>query len=94
MIPLGRIERLREAHLILEHTKHRTVKNISIWDRGDHSDEPIVVRKALGLALLIEETPARLRADVLGIGLRPSYGPLVDGGNITAIAKTIEITKR
>ena len=91
---MGRIERLREAHLILEHTKHRTLKNLSIWDRGDHSDEPIVVRKALGLTLLIEETPAIIMEDELIIGLRTIYGPLEEGMNITAIAKTIEITKR
>jgi hypothetical protein len=51
VILLWRIERLREAHLILEPTKYRTVKNLSIWDHGDHSWEPIVVRKARGLAL-------------------------------------------
>lgn len=48
---MGRIERLREAHLILEHIKYRTVKTLSIWDHGDHSCEPIVVSKAHGLAL-------------------------------------------
>ena len=49
---MGRIERLKEAHLSLEQAKYRTVKGLSIWDHGDYSGEPIVVRKARGLALL------------------------------------------
>lgn len=46
---MGRIERLKEAHLNLEHTEYRTVKGLSIWDHGDYSGESIVVRKAHGL---------------------------------------------
>ena len=46
---MGRIERLKAAHLNLEHTKHRTVKDLSIWDHGDHSGEPIVIRETNGL---------------------------------------------
>lgn len=76
---MGRIERRREAHLILEHTKHRTVNNLPILDHGDHSGEPIVVRKARGLALLLEETPAIIMEDELIIASAPSTGPLRRG---------------
>ncbi|MEE8354503.1 MAG: pyruvate formate lyase family protein, partial [Candidatus Bathyarchaeia archaeon] len=79
---MGRIERLKEAHLSLEQAKYRTVKGLSIWDHGDYSGEPIVVRKARGLALLLEETPAIILDDELIIGLRTIYGPIEDGMNI------------
>jgi len=79
---MGRIERLKAAHLNLEHTKHRTVKDLSIWDHGDHSGESIVVRKAHGLALLLDETPPIILEDELIIGLRTIYGHIEEGMNI------------
>ena len=79
---MGRIEKLKEAHLNLEHTKYRTVKDLSIWDHGDHSGEPIVVRKAHGLALLLDETPPIILDDELIIGLRTIYGPIEEGMNV------------
>ena len=79
---MGRIERLKEAHLNLEHTKYRTVKDLSIWYHGDYSGESIVVRKAHGLALLLDETPPIILDDELIIGLRTIYGPLQEGMNI------------
>ena len=82
VISLGRIERLKEAHLNLEHTKYRTVKSLSIWDHGDHSGESIVVRKAHGLALLLDETPPIILDDELIIGLRTIYGPIEEGMNV------------
>jgi formate C-acetyltransferase len=82
VILLGRIERLKKSHLNLEHTKHRTVKNLSIWDHGDYLGEPIVVRKAQGLALLLDETPPIILDDELIIGLRTIYGSIKDGMNV------------
>ena len=82
MILLGRIERLKEAHLNLDHTKYRTVKDLSIWDHGDFSGESIVIRKARGLALLLDETPPIIMDDELIVGLRTIYGPIEEGMNI------------
>ena len=82
VILLGRIDRLKEAHLSLEHTKYRTVKDLSIWDHGDHSGEPIVVRKAHGLALLLDETPPIILDDELIVGLRTIYSSIEEGMNV------------
>jgi formate C-acetyltransferase len=79
---LGRIERLKEAHLNLEHTKYRTVKDLSIWDLGDYSGESIVVRKSQGLALLLDETSPIILDDELIIGLRTIYGSIEEGMNV------------
>ena len=82
VILLGRIDRLKEAHLSLEHTKYRTVKDLSIWDHRDHSGEPIVVRKAHGLALLLDETPPIILDDELIVGLRTIYSSIEEGMNV------------
>jgi len=82
MAPSGRIEKLKEAHLNLEHTRYRTVEDLSIRDHGDYSGEPIVVRKARGLALLLDETPPIIQDDELIVGLRTIYGPLEEGMNV------------
>ena len=77
---MGRIERLREAHNNLVHSKYRMTREQSIWDHADHSSEPIVVRKARALELILRETPAVILDDELIVGLRTLYSPLEDEG--------------
>ena len=77
MIALSRrVELLLEAQKELRHTEYRTVKNLSIWDQGADPTEPIVVRKARALRLLLDETPAVIMDHELIVGLRTLYGAL------------------
>jgi len=87
----GRIERLREAHLNLVHTRYRTIRELSIWDHADHHSEPIVVRKARALELLLRETPAVIMDDELIVGLRTLYSPLEEDGNVFSSADLLPV---
>jgi pyruvate-formate lyase len=78
----GRISRLLERHMDLDHVQYRTYSKLSIWDHGADSSEPIVIRKAKGLKLLLEETPAIIMDDELIVGLRSLYGQVEEGANV------------
>ncbi len=83
MIKLSRrVELLLEAHRMLRHTEHRTVKKLSIWDQGADPSEPIVVRKARAFRLLLDESPAVIMDHELIVGLRTLYGALDEGENV------------
>jgi formate C-acetyltransferase len=79
---LDRIQRLLDAHLNLLHTQYREVKDLTVLGDEEGSGEPIVVRKAKSLALLLDETASIILDDELIIGLRTVYGPLKAGENI------------
>jgi len=83
MITLSRrVELLLEAHKELRHTEYRTVRELSIWDQDADPTEPIVVRKARALRLLLDETPAIIMDHELIVGLRTIYGALDEGENV------------
>ncbi|MFW9998352.1 MAG: pyruvate formate lyase family protein [Candidatus Odinarchaeota archaeon] len=77
-----RIRKLREAHLDLVHTQYREVKDLTILDDETVGEEPIVIRKAKALALLLDETSPIIMDDELIVGLRTLYGPLLEGQNV------------
>jgi pyruvate-formate lyase len=80
---MERIQRLQDAHLNLLHTQYREVKDLTVLDGGDDAREPIVVRKAKGLTLILDETASIIMDDELIVGLRTVYGSLRAGENIT-----------
>jgi formate C-acetyltransferase len=80
---MDRIQRLLDAHLNLLHTQHREVKDLTVLDDGKSARESLVVRKAKGLALLLDETASIILDDELIIGLRTVYGSMKAGENIT-----------
>jgi formate C-acetyltransferase len=77
-----RINKLLESHNSLKHTKFRTVNHLSIWDYGVKEFEPLVIRKAKALKLLLEETPPIIMENELIIGLRTIYSELQEGENV------------
>jgi pyruvate formate-lyase/glycerol dehydratase family glycyl radical enzyme len=77
----SRVELLLGAHKELRHTEYRAVRELSIWDRGADPSEPIVVRKARALRLLLDEAPAVIMDHELIVGLRTLYGALDEGEN-------------
>ncbi|MCW4048867.1 MAG: hypothetical protein NWE89_03940 [Candidatus Bathyarchaeota archaeon] len=78
----GRVEKLLKSHRDLTHTQYRTIKYLSIWEQGAEKTEPLVIRKAKGLKLLLEETPPIiLEAEVI-VGLRTLYSELLEGENV------------
>ncbi len=79
---MNRIERLLTAHRDLLHTRYRVVKDLSVVAEGQTVQEPLVVRKARALALLLDETAAVILEDELIVGLRTVYGPLRTGENV------------
>jgi len=78
----GRISKLLERHLDLEHVQYRMYSKLSIWDHGADSSESIVIRKAEGLKFLLEETPAIIMDEELIVGLRTLYGQVEEGANV------------
>ena len=79
---MDRVRKLREAHLNLLHTKYREVKGLTVLDDEKVREESIVVRKAMALALLLDETPAIILDGELIVGLRTIYGPRGEGQNV------------
>jgi pyruvate formate-lyase/glycerol dehydratase family glycyl radical enzyme len=79
---VDRVQRLLTAHRTLLHTQYREVKDLSVLDDGDGVREPLVVRKAKALALLLDETASVILEDELIVGLRTVYGPLRAGENV------------
>ena len=78
----GRVSKLLESHLDLKHIEHRTYSKLSIWDHGADPSEPIIIRKAKALKLLLDETPAIIMDNELIVGLRTLYGQVAEGANI------------
>jgi len=72
-----RIERLRERLQRREHARYRTTKHLSVL-RPDGKQEPLVIRKAQALALVLREMPVFIQDDELIVGGRTIYGPHVD----------------
>ena len=77
-----RIKRLKEASLNLLHAKYREVKDLTILDDEKVRTEPLVVRKAMALVLLLDETSTVIMEDELIVGLRTIYGFLREGENV------------
>ncbi|MBN2335173.1 hypothetical protein JXL21_06395 [Candidatus Bathyarchaeota archaeon] len=77
-----RVDRLLEAHRELRHTVYRTVKPLSIWEHDADPSEPVVIRKAKALKLLLGESPAIIMEDELVVGLRTLYSELPEGENL------------
>ena len=77
-----RIQRLKKAHLNLGHTHYREIKDLTILDDENVRAEPIVIRKAKALALLLDETSPIIMDDELIVGLRTLYGPLMENQNV------------
>lgn len=78
----GRVSKLLESHLDLNHIEYRTYSKLSIWDHGADPMEPIVIRKAKALKLLLDESPVIIMDNELIVGLRTLYGQVADGANI------------
>ena len=78
----GRVSQLLESHQDLMHTEYRTYSKLSIWDHGADPKEPIVIRKARALKLLLDETPAIILDNELIVGLRTLYGQVAEGANV------------
>lgn len=78
----GRVSRLLQSHLDLNHVEYRTYSKLSIWDHGAEPSEPIVVRKAMGFKLILDETPAIIMDDELLVGQRTLYGQVAEGENV------------
>ena len=78
----GRVSRLLQSHLGLEHTEYRTYSKLSLWNSGADPSEPIVVRKARALKLMLDETPAIIMDDELLVGQRTLYGQVAEGENV------------
>ena len=80
---MERIQRLLDAHLNLYHTQYREIKDLTILNDGDSAKEPLILRKAKGLALILDETASIILDDEFIVGLRTVYGPLRERENIT-----------
>ncbi|MCW4038825.1 MAG: hypothetical protein NWF13_08845 [Candidatus Bathyarchaeota archaeon] len=79
---MDRIQRLLDAHFNLLHTQYREVKDLTVLDDEEGSRELLVVRKAKGLTLVLDETASIILDDELIVGLRTVYGSLRAGENI------------
>ena len=80
---MERIQRLLDAHLNLYHTQYREIKDLTVLNDGDSAKEPLILRKAKGLALILDETASIILDDEFIVGLRTVYGPLRERENIT-----------
>jgi formate C-acetyltransferase len=67
----------------MKHVEYRKIKPLSIWDHGTDPSEPLVIRKAKALRLLLEETAPIIMDDELIVGLRTLYGEIKEGENVT-----------
>jgi pyruvate formate-lyase/glycerol dehydratase family glycyl radical enzyme len=77
-----RIKKLLEAHHNLEHTNYRKVKDLTVLHDDQSALEPVIIRKAKALALLLDETQTVILENELIVGLRTIYGPLETGQNV------------
>jgi formate C-acetyltransferase len=77
-----RIQKLLKAHHNLVHTNYREVKDLTVLQDDQTELEPVVIRKAKALALLLDETRAVILNNELIVGLRTIYGSLETGQNV------------
>jgi formate C-acetyltransferase len=77
-----RIQKLLKAHRNLEHTNYREVKDLTVLQKGQSDLEPVIIRKAKALALLLDETQTVILQNELIVGLRTIYGSLETGQNV------------
>ncbi len=77
-----RIQKLLHAHHSLVHTTYREVKDLTVLRDEQIELEPVVIRKAKALALLLDETQAVILENELIVGLRTIYGSLESGQNV------------
>jgi hypothetical protein len=63
-----RIQTLRADLFNLVHTKYREVKDLTILSDDDIEKQPLVVRKALGFSLLLDQTPVVILNEELIVG--------------------------
>jgi pyruvate formate-lyase/glycerol dehydratase family glycyl radical enzyme len=77
-----RIQNLLKAHRNLVHTNYREIKDLTILQDDQTELEPVVIRKAKALALLLDETRVVILKNELIVGLRTIYGSLETGQNV------------
>jgi formate C-acetyltransferase len=77
-----RTKNLRTSLLNLEHSKYRDTKKLSLHDKGDFSEESLIVRKALALGLLLKESNAVIMNDELIVGQRTLYSKKTGDRNV------------
>ncbi len=70
-----RIEFLRQQMLDVSHNKYRVRKPLSIFDGNGNHDKPVVIRKALGFALILQEMPIFIQDNELIVGGRTLFMP-------------------
>jgi formate C-acetyltransferase len=67
----------------LLHTHYRTCSELSIFDRYNVDPaEPIIIRKANALKLMLDKSPPIIMEDELIVGLRTLYGKVAEGENM------------
>ncbi len=71
-----RIEKLVEAFKATDHARFRVEKELTILTDKTVEGRPLVVRKALALAHVVDETAAVVMDHELLVGLRTAYGSL------------------
>jgi len=69
-----RIQQLKENLLSGSHWKYRTFMPLSVLDNENTVDKPLVVRKAMAFALMLEEMPIYIQEGELIVGGRTLYG--------------------
>nr|MDA8218785.1 hypothetical protein [Dehalococcoidales bacterium] len=69
-----RVSRLKDRLARLEHDCFREYRPLSVAPGESEPREPIVVRKARGLALMLKEMPVYIQDDELIVGGRTLYG--------------------
>jgi len=65
-----RVQRLREKVRKVEHKKYREFKELSVLDDDTLRNKPLIVRKAHGFRLILEEMPIYIEKDELIVGGR------------------------
>ena len=69
-----RIQKLKENLLAGSHWKYRTFTPLSVLDDENVFEKPLVVRKAMAFALMLEEMSIYIQEDELIVGGRTIYG--------------------
>ncbi|MBI3979170.1 MAG: hypothetical protein HY331_13380 [Chloroflexi bacterium] len=73
-VTLSRPARLKERLIRLEHDRYREHRHLDVLAAGADPAEPVVVRKARALALVLREMPVHIQDDELIVGGRTLYG--------------------
>lgn len=69
-----RMQQLKENLLSGSHWKYRTFMPLNVLDDDNVVDKPLVVRKAMAFALMLEEMPIYIQEGELIVGGRTLYG--------------------